>query len=52
MFTSYIEQFELVFIVNDVKKENLRSLSLIGPKTYNLLRGLTFTQKPKDMIKL
>ncbi len=48
-FTCYIERLELFFEANDItEKKKSALLSLIGPKTYNLLRGLTSPNKPKD----
>ncbi|XP_048580358.1 uncharacterized protein K02A2.6-like [Nematostella vectensis] len=49
-FTCYVERLELFFDANNINedKKTASLLSLIGPKTYNLLRGLTSPRKPKD----
>ena len=49
-FTSYVERLELFFDANDVSNDKKKAslLSLVGPKTYSLLRGLTSPQKSKD----
>jgi hypothetical protein len=49
-WTSYTERLEQYFEVNEIVNEKRVSalLSLIGGKTYTLLRNLTTPDKPKD----
>ena len=50
-WTSYSERLENYFVCNDVQNEKRvpALLTLIGGKTYQLLRGLTAPQKPSEM---
>ena len=49
-FTNYIERLELFFIANGIEEDKQKAslLSLVGPKTYQLLRGLTSPEKPHE----
>lgn len=50
-FQLYLERFEMFTIANDIKddaKKKATFLSLIGSKTYSLLRSLAAPDKPKD----
>ncbi len=51
-WTSYVERLEQYFAVNDIANDKRvpALLSLIGGKTYALLRNLTTPDKPKDKI--
>ena len=48
---AYMERVELYYAPNDMEQEKKVSvlLSLIGPKTYNLLRNLVSPAKPSSM---
>ena len=51
-FPSYAEQIEQYMIANDVKDEKRKAaifLTLVGRKTYNLLRDLALPGKPADL---
>ena len=50
-WSSYVERLERYFALNDIKKEKQvpALLTLLGRKTYNLLRNLTAPAKPADM---
>ncbi|XP_062606687.1 uncharacterized protein K02A2.6-like [Saccostrea cucullata] len=50
-WNSYSERLDQYFVCNDVKEEKKvpALLSLIGGKTYQLLRGLTAPTKPADV---
>jgi len=50
-FELYIERFEMFIVANGITEDDKKKatfLSLIGPKTYGLLRSLTTPDKPKD----
>ena len=50
LFSSYLERIKLFFIANDIKDEKKVAvfLSLIGSKTYSLLKSLVSPTLPKD----
>uniref|UniRef100_A0A8C5DSV5 B-cell translocation gene 3 n=1 Tax=Gouania willdenowi TaxID=441366 RepID=A0A8C5DSV5_GOUWI len=49
-WTIYVERFEQYCLANDIRDERKVAvlLSLMGAKTYNLLRSLTAPDKPAD----
>lgn len=50
-FEHYLERFDMFSLANSITDEDKKKatfLSLIGPKTYSLLRSLTTPDKPKD----
>ena len=49
-FSSYVECVELFFVANDVKNDKKVAvfLSVIGYKTYSLLKSLAVPALPKD----